>query len=372
MATVNIPNQQMRINDPYQQRLFDFGTSDSRLYLSRVSNQSLRTFGNDIVLRGLGIHSTSLSGSTATINMTGGLAIADHTLVQIDDEVITVDIDISPYDVGGKVIVHLNYEFLHTIEENPVRIQASYVDPTGNTISPNGWSVSKDRIVLGIFEFTKDGSNNITSFTEITDVVKSIIILGTTYFKLGYNPTEEQNLDEYFNNSSIINTKITVSPTDLDKKSLGEKITATDSSIRLETLTPQPDSEVINVRLDGDQESPGVDYLYTTDILGAKGWSPGPFSPDLSIFQKKFIDFASIVSSPVGAISYDARGNIDEIDQTLKSGEHLILKHSYSTRDDLNSIVAVSPTGLSEVVLWTKNFVYNNHGDVTGWQTTFY
>ena len=367
MSTIQ-PNLQTRINDPYQQRLFDFGTSDSRLYLARVSNQLLRTFGDDLVLKGFDIQSITASGSIATVTISGGLAILDHTLIQIDDPILSIDFDVASYDETGKLVLHLNYEFLQTVEDNPVRLKLSYVDSTGSSISPDGWNWNKDRLVLAVIEFTKNPSNNITNIQEIQDVIKSVTIQSHTFYKQGYDPTEPQNLNNYFNNSSIINTKITISNNDHDKKPLINKITTENSSITKNILTPQPDSETLNLTLENDNSNPGNDMFYATDPTGAKGWLPSPFSENFSLLSKQFIDEALIVFSPLGVISYDARGNISTIESTLRNGEILTLSHSYNTRDDLTTVSA----SVNSTAIWTKTYNYNIKGDVSGWSVTIF
>ncbi len=367
MATIT-PNLQLRINDPYQQRLFDFNTSDSRLYLSRVSNQLLRTFGNDIVLKNFDILSITSQGPLAKVSLNAGLAILDYTLIQIDDNVLNLELDVTPYDDTGYLIVHMNYQFLQTVEENPCRIKFSYVDSTGSVVSPDGWNWNKDRIILAIIEFTKNASNDITNIQEINDVVKSINILGRTYYKKGYNPTDEQNLDEYFDQSSIINTKSTISPTDLDKDYLRNKITTEDSSLQKQILTPQPDSETLNLTLQNDVVDPGPNYNYSTDSNGTKGWYPSPFSSEASLLDGNFIDESFLIFSPLGQLTYDTRGNISTITSTLQSGEQLLLTHHYNTHDDLTQITAT----VSGQTIWIKYYTYNANNDVSGWSVTVF
>ena len=367
MSTIT-PSYQLRINDPYQQRLFDFNTSDSRLYLSRTSNQLLRAFGNNIVLNNFNLRSITSNQAIAQIRLDSGLLIQDTTLVEVDDNVLELEFDVTPYEDSGKLIVHTHYQFLQTVEDNPFRIKCSYVDETGTNISPDGWDWSKDLIVLAIIEFTKDSNNYITQIGEIDDVVKSITIHGQTFYKRGFNPYESQNLDGYLDASSIVNTKMTISENDKDKQPLADKIDTTDSSIRTTTITPQPDSEKLSFTLENDNPDPGPNYNYSTDSNGVKGWFPSPFSQDASLLDGNFIDESFLVFPPLGQLTYDARGNISTIQSTLKSGEQLLLTHHYNTHDDLIQITAT----VDSTTIWIKYYTYNANNDVSGWSVNVF
>ncbi len=185
MPAVQTPTNQLRINDPYQQRLFDFNTSDSRLYLARVSNQLLKTFGNDIVLNGFNFNSASHTNDTVSINIEPGLAIVDQTLIEVSDEV-SLDLLVDGYETSGKIIIYLSYQWLHTVTENPLRIKISYVASDGEPVLPGGWIQDRDRVVLAIFDFEKNPSNIITNFSEITDEIKQVYIDSRDYYKFGY------------------------------------------------------------------------------------------------------------------------------------------------------------------------------------------
>ncbi len=204
MSTIQTPPNQLRINDPYQQRLFDFNTSDSRLYLARVSNQLLKTFGNDIVLNGFGFSNLNFSANLISTTIAAGLAIEDQTLIEISD-IVNLDIDVTSYEDSGSLVVYLEYQWLQTVTENPVRMKLSYVSSDGTEINPDGWTHNRDRLVLAIYEFAKDPSNNVTSVNEITDTIKRVFIDGQWYYKFGYengmNTTTA--LDTYFEYSGL-------------------------------------------------------------------------------------------------------------------------------------------------------------------------
>ena len=199
MSTIITPTNQQRINDPYQQRLFDFNTTDSKLYLSRASNQLLKFLGNNIVLNGFTYSNLLNTTNTISLDVAPGLAIIDQTLIEVSDTV-SLDIDATPYDSSGHLVLYLSYQWLQTVTENPLRIKLAFVSSDGSSVLPDGWTPSRDNIIIGIFEFTKDASNNITSISEISTSPKQLLINGQTYSNFGYDGTASA-LDTFLSNS---------------------------------------------------------------------------------------------------------------------------------------------------------------------------
>jgi hypothetical protein len=168
-------NQEQKIS-PYYQRLFQFNTTDARVYVSRISNSLLGTFTlgsttdsttytvlEDAVLDGM--ESTySLNSNILTVNVSPGIVIQDLTQLLFEEET-TLTLDLSAYDPTGFVVLAINYQFLDTVTANPALLKLQYCTADGNTVLPDGWSVAKDRIILNKFTFIKSGSV-ITSVTS--------------------------------------------------------------------------------------------------------------------------------------------------------------------------------------------------------------
>lgn len=194
-----IPTSQIRVNDPYQQRIFDFNTDDSKLYLTRTSNQLLRVFENDIILSGLNITNISFNGTVITVELSNGLAIIDRTVVEINDSNIELDLDVAGYDDNGCLLLVLNYGFLQTVQSNPVRIRFVYLDQSHSTVLPDGWNPIRDRIVLGVVNFVKNPS--VISEVSISELTKIDIWISPTernwYYIGGYTNDFPINLRTY-------------------------------------------------------------------------------------------------------------------------------------------------------------------------------
>ena len=180
---------QYRYNDPYQQRIFDYGTVDSRVYLSRATNMLLKAFGNNIVLSGLNVSSVSgVGGSTATVVISAGYAVQDSTLLEIlSGSTLTLNVStLADTTTGGCHLgVFLDYSYLDSVVENPVIVRLYHISADGMTITPSGFNPDRCQTLIAAVNFTKSGSN-ITAISEYTE--ETLSVNGTTMYIKGYNP----------------------------------------------------------------------------------------------------------------------------------------------------------------------------------------
>ena len=193
MSNKFIPENQLRILDPNQIKVFQTNTPESNIYLSKSVNNILNSIGNNIVLKGLDCILDSFTDTNIIFKITNGNLIIDNTLIQISDEkeifLTYNNLNSIPYDSNSRLIIHANYQYLQTITPNEIELKLSYV-LNNNTILPEGWQLLRDNVVLGIFEYTLDQNNNINSVTISED--KEITILGVIYTLYGYS---EENIN---------------------------------------------------------------------------------------------------------------------------------------------------------------------------------
>lgn len=185
MSTVT-PTQ-VRVNDPYQQNIFQFNTSDSKLYLSRESNKILGIIGDDIVLTGMKLSApTIIGGNTVRTNVGTGFAISDLTLIQFTNA-NNVSLDVSALvdtPVGGaRLGVFLKYQYLETTEVNLASIDMFHIQSNGTVTDPlSRFSLNSCRILLGLIDFVKSGST-VTSASIST--ISQLSIGGVNYHQRG-------------------------------------------------------------------------------------------------------------------------------------------------------------------------------------------
>lgn len=199
MASTITPTQ-TRYNDPYQQTLFDFNTVDSKIYLSRESNKLLNVVGNDIVIKDMIMSDpVVVPNSTVQTTISSGWAIQDNTLLQITDATTTVNIDcaaLSDTPVGGShLAAFLNYEYLHTIEANLLSIDMFHIQSDGTVTDPlYRFDPTRIRILLGIIDFTKSGSNVVSAIKNES----TLLLVSGTYMTIRGNKPENIVLPNLF------------------------------------------------------------------------------------------------------------------------------------------------------------------------------
>ena len=233
------PSSQRHFIEPFDQRVFQYDTEKSDVFLSRVANSVYRIFGDDIVMSGLEIDNVSHSTDSVVLTVKSGNALQDNTFLTTEEDVDLQLDGVSGLDESGKIVVFCNYGFLQTFEQNKHSFNINYIDPTGNPLY--GFVLARDRLLLGIYQFAKDGADNVISFTPSTE--EYITINGTAYWVRGYSDNNRiltryliHQLFEFSGNSSVL----------LD-----------------------PEQGII---LKGDQDSPGFGKYYGTDKIGQKGF----------------------------------------------------------------------------------------------------
>lgn len=151
--------KQFRINDPYQQRILQFDTNDSRVYLSRVSNYLLKSIGNDAVIKGFNITNINVSNDNIfSCTISPGLLIQDSTLIEVVES-FDLNLDISGFDsCNGYLVLYTAYQYIYSIEENHIRFKLSYITKDGLTMSPivDSWNENGNRIYLNLYSFDKE------------------------------------------------------------------------------------------------------------------------------------------------------------------------------------------------------------------------
>ncbi len=181
MSRVVTP-EQLRFNDPYQQRIFQYDTQDSRVYLSRTSNYLLKSIGNDVVIKGFDVEEIKYINDIIQVTLSPGLLIQDTTLIE-SLEPVTLELDISTLDhCTGHLIIYTNYQYIKSVELNEFRIKLAFISNDGLVISPltDPWDKNKNRMFLNLYRFSKDPN----TFRELIHP-KYFYINGRKYWRRG-------------------------------------------------------------------------------------------------------------------------------------------------------------------------------------------
>lgn len=177
MAVSVTPSPQFRYLEPYKNRVFQYDTPNSNLFLSQYANNLLRVVGNDCVVRGLNVTATPHANEQdLIISITAGSLIHDLTYIEINSATELVLENVANYTSTMKVLVYTNFKYVNSIYENNLSIAATLYNPiTQKTVTP--WDSNRYRVVLAIFDLTiVDGKlenvaiNTDMDFLEIDDM----------------------------------------------------------------------------------------------------------------------------------------------------------------------------------------------------------
>jgi len=156
MATVTPVSQTVHL-DPFNGRLFEFNNADSRIYLTHTINSLLDIYGNNTIVEGLSVDTTTLVynnvANTLSFNLFKGSCVIDQTLAAL-----TVDEPISISTAGialanASFAIFANFEYLQQFGGNKLAFDIIWMDNSGNTANGASDILSRDRILLAVIDF---------------------------------------------------------------------------------------------------------------------------------------------------------------------------------------------------------------------------
>ena len=146
---------QFRNIDPFTQKQFNFYSDDPRIRLTRATNRLLKDIGNDIIIRGLDILNIKYTNNLLEIELCKGVVIQDITLIEILDD-FTIEFITDGYDLDiGYILIHTDYKYTKTIEDNPFKIYINYLPSDYNITT---WDFDKNRIYVALLQYDETAS----------------------------------------------------------------------------------------------------------------------------------------------------------------------------------------------------------------------
>jgi hypothetical protein len=134
--------------------------------LPRVVNNLLKAIGNNVVLHGLDVTPT-LNGNQLSVEISEGALIQDSTLIEVPSRTTLSLPDCNIYDDDGKFVVYVQFQYLQTVGDNPVRFGLQHISQT--SVAADGWDHNKNRTVLTFFDFSKNVDGSVASVEESSD-----------------------------------------------------------------------------------------------------------------------------------------------------------------------------------------------------------
>lgn len=134
--------------------------------LPKVVNNLLRAIGNNVVLHGLSV-TPSLDGNRFSVEISEGALIQDSTLIEVPSRTTLSLPDSNVYDDDGKFVVYVQFQYLQTVGDNPVRFGLQHISQTG--VAADGWDHNKNSTVLTFFDFSKNEGGSVATVEESSD-----------------------------------------------------------------------------------------------------------------------------------------------------------------------------------------------------------
>jgi hypothetical protein len=183
MANQVQPTNQFQYLSPYSGRLFDFDTTDSRVYLSSAINTLFSAVGGDCILGGLNITSVDYNGTNdiITVGINRGKAIIDSTLIDFKDPT-TLDLDVTSFDdQAGKLVVSMGFSYVPTIYANKSTLKLRYITNDGSSVLPDSWYLKYDRVVVAVIAFNKVAKTATLEEYDVMTERRAMTIQGQEY-----------------------------------------------------------------------------------------------------------------------------------------------------------------------------------------------
>ena len=162
-----IPSPQFKYLEPFKNRVFQYDSKHSNLFLSQYVNQILNVVGNDCIVRGLEITpvlNVFSTGATFTVNP--GALIQDLTYFELPSENELVIDDLVSFP-NFWLIIYTNWRYLNSVYDNDLKLEATfYNSKTRKSIST--WNSFTNRIILGVYEYDIQ-NDKITYIREINE-----------------------------------------------------------------------------------------------------------------------------------------------------------------------------------------------------------
>lgn len=189
-SSVSYASGQQIYIDPYNGKLFDFNSHQSRVYLGRSINQLLNVFGDNCIIDGLKINTVTLENDKLLCIVSPGKVIIDTTLIEFPSEII-LETDVSTIDdTSGVFIVSIAYSYLQDTYANQAKFRLSFIKTIEQENPQESVTVGYcpdfypelDKIILSIIDINKLKST--TSYVPSYYTNTQTVIINNVSYKI--------------------------------------------------------------------------------------------------------------------------------------------------------------------------------------------
>jgi hypothetical protein len=179
VISTSTPTQGMYFT-PYSQKFrsyYDHNDSKVKYYIVPSFGEYTKLVGDNIILDGLEVDNVSRTNTTVSCQVKVGRLLINDTYVEVASNTTITYEKANVLDDSGFFVLSARFYNLETLRSNKLKFHLTYFN-SDNT-SFESFDTTKNRVILGIFNFVKFGSN-IISFTLDT-ILEDITLDGIVF-----------------------------------------------------------------------------------------------------------------------------------------------------------------------------------------------
>lgn len=165
--------------EPFSQKFHSyFANNKQNYYITPEFGKFSRLIGQNTIIEGFNINNFTRTNTNISITVSQGRCIIDDTYVEITGSNTITFNQANMFDQNGKFVLTLSFLNENTLRDNKLRFHLTYFDQ--NNTSFGVFNKINDAIILGVFTFIKNPSNNITSISYLNNL-ETITLDGKLY-----------------------------------------------------------------------------------------------------------------------------------------------------------------------------------------------
>jgi hypothetical protein len=192
MSSYNFINEHTPSQDiffkPFTQRFhsyYDHKTSKHNFYITPEFGKYSRIIGQNTIIEGFNIASFTRTNTNISITVSRGRCIINDTYIEIDSSNTITFQQANALDQNGKFVLSLSFLNENSLRDNKLRYHLTYFTQTNTSFG--NFNKINDQIILGVFAFEKNTSNNITKVNYLNTL--ETITLDSKVYKIRNNET---------------------------------------------------------------------------------------------------------------------------------------------------------------------------------------
>jgi len=153
---------------PYTQTFnsfYDHISDKHNYYIDPKFGNFCKVLGDDTIIEGFLVTNFQFTDNNLIVDINKGRLIINNTYIEVNSSSQVIYENANLLDSDGFFILSASFLNAHTLRSNKLRLHLTYFDK--NNESHGDFDHNKDKIIIDVFDFTKNNTtNNINGFTR--------------------------------------------------------------------------------------------------------------------------------------------------------------------------------------------------------------